>query len=295
MRPFFSPTAISKFNAMCRRYVTVTSVKAIEKRFQVTAGPDYTDAPPPPNTNVSHGDAAPVITGDQPATLQAMQFGFTPSWAKKQFYMINARSEGDHNADNDPGYRGAMGILQKPMFRQSIRTRRCLVIADAFIEGPQREKLAKPYVVYAREGQRPFALAGIWDEWTDTSSGEIIRSFAIITTTACDAMHAIGHHRSPVMLDPEDERKWIDPVTPLSDATGLLRTIPDGRLNAYPIDTAIKNPRLNGTTLLQPTGDRIFPEYDFELHQSLQMFGMGESPGRQRRDGASPTAQKSLF
>ena len=280
---------------MWTRYVTVTSVKAIEKRFQVTAGPGYTDAPPPPNTNVSHGDAAPVITGDQPAALQAMQFGFTPSWAKKQFYMINARSEGDHNADNDPGYRGAMGILQKPMFRQSIRTRRCLVIADAFIEGPQREKLAKPYVVYAREGQRPFALAGIWDEWTDTSSGEIIRSFAIITTTACDAMHAIGHHRSPVMLDPEDERKWIDPVTPLSDATGLLRPIPDGRLNAYPIDTAIKNPRLNGTTLLQPTGDRIFPEYDFELHQSLQMFGMGESPGRQRRGGPSPSAQKSLF
>ena len=79
-----------------------------------------------------------------------------------------------------PGYRGAMGILQKPMFRQSIRTRRCLVVADAFIEGPQREKLAKPYVVYARDGQRPFALAGIWDEWTDTGSGEIIRSFAII-------------------------------------------------------------------------------------------------------------------
>ena len=224
-----------------------------------------------------------------------MQFGFTPSWAKKQFYMINARSEGDHNAENDPGYRGAMGILQKPMFRQSIRTRRCLVVADAFIEGPQREKLAKPYVVYARDGQRPFALAGIWDEWTDTGSGEIIRSFAIITTTACDAMNAIGHHRSPVMLDPEDERKWIDPVTPLAEATALLRPIPDGKLNAYPIDTAIKNPRLNGTTLLQPTGERIFPEYDFELHQSLQVFGMGESPGRQRRSGDSPKAQGSLF
>ena len=280
---------------MCGRYVTVTSVKAIEKRFQVTAGPGYTDAPPPPNTNVSHGDAAPVITGDQPKALQAMQFGFTPSWAKKQFYMINARSEGDHNAENDPGYRGAMGILQKPMFRQSIRTRRCLVVADAFIEGPQREKLAKPYVVYARDGQRPFALAGIWDEWTDTGSGEVIRSFAIITTTACDAMHAIGHHRSPVMLDPEDERKWVDPVTPLAEATALLRPIPDGKLNAYPIDTAIKNPRLNGTTLLQPTGERIFPEYDFELHQSLQVFGMGESPGRQRRSGDSPKAQGSLF
>lgn len=279
---------------MCGRYVTVSSVKAIENRFNVHV-PDNVSQAMKPNANVSHGEFAPIIASDEPEQVQQFQFGFTPRWAKKQFYTINARSEGDHNTANDSRYTGAMGILQKPMFRQSIRTRRCLVIADAFIEGPQREKLAKPYVVYAREGQRPFALAGIWDEWTDTSSGEIIRSFAIITTTACDAMHAIGHHRSPVMLDPEDERKWIDPVTPLSDATGLLRPIPDGRLNAYPIDTAIKNPRLNGTTLLQPTGDRIFPEYDFELHQSLQMFGMGESPGRQRRGGPSPSAQKSLF
>lgn len=280
---------------MCGRYVTVTSVEAIEKRFQVTASSDYTEAPPPPNTNVSHGDLAPIVTGDQPDALQAMQFGFTPSWAKKQFYMINARSEGDHNADNEPGYRGAMGILQKPMFRQSIRTRRCLVIADAFIEGPQREKLAKPYVVYARDGQRPFALAGIWDEWTDKSSGELIRSFAIITTTACDALQAIGHHRSPVILNPEDERAWVNPVTALGEVTSLLRPIPDGTLNAYPIHTDIKNPRLNGTTLLQPTGQRIFPEYDFDLHQSLSMFGMGESKTRQRRGSETGDAQSSLF
>ena len=224
-----------------------------------------------------------------------MQFGFTPAWAKKQFYMINARSEGDHNADNDPGYRGAMGILQKPMFRQSIRTRRCLVVADAFIEGPQREKLAKPYVVYARDGQRPFALAGIWDEWTDTATGELVRSFAIITTTACDALQAIGHHRSPVLLDPADEHKWIDPITPLGDVTALLRPIPDGTLNAYPIDPGIKNPRLNGTTLLQPTGERIFPEYDYELHQSLEMFGMGESRARKLRGRESESGQGSLF
>jgi putative SOS response-associated peptidase YedK len=280
---------------MCGRYVTVTSVKAIEQRFQVTAGPEYTNAPAPPNTNVSHGDLAPVVTGDRPDALQTMQFGFTPSWAKKQFYMINARSEGDHNTENDPGYRGAMGILQKPMFRQAIRTRRCLIVADAFIEGPQREKLAKPYVVYARDGKRPFALAGIWDEWADSGTGEVIRSFAIITTTACDVLNTIGHHRSPVMLNPEDERKWIDPATPLNDATSLLRPIPDGTLNAYPIDPAIKNPRLNGTSLLQPTGQRVFPEYDFELHQSLEMFGMGESRARKLRGRGSEADQGSLF
>ena len=98
-----------------------------------------------------------------------------------------------------------------------------------------------------------------------------------------------------MLLDPADEHKWIDPVTPLGDVTALLRPIPDGTLNAYPIDPGIKNPRLNGTTLLQPTGERIFPEYDYELHQSLEMFGMGESRARKLRGREPESGQGSLF
>jgi hypothetical protein len=98
-----------------------------------------------------------------------------------------------------------------------------------------------------------------------------------------------------VLLHPEDERTWIDPVTPLSDVTALLRPIPDGTLNAYPIDPGIKNPRLNGTSLLQPMGQRVFPECDYDLHQSLDMFGMGESRAKRRRDSESEAGQSRLF
>ena len=52
-------------------------------------------------------------------------------------YLINARKEGDHNRANDPSYSGAAGILQKPSFRKPIRSQRCLVLADGFIEGPE--------------------------------------------------------------------------------------------------------------------------------------------------------------
>ena len=58
------------------------------------------------------------------------------------------------------------------MFRQSIRDRRCIVIADAFIEGPHQEN-SPAYLVYARHGRRPFGLAGIWDD--RPTSGEITR------------------------------------------------------------------------------------------------------------------------
>ena len=65
--------------------------------------------------------------------------------------------------------------------------------------------------------------------------------------------HPAGHRPPPVRpCCSTRRRQWIDPVTPLGDVTALLRPIPDGTLNAYPIDPGIKNPRLNGTTLLQP-------------------------------------------
>jgi putative SOS response-associated peptidase YedK len=279
---------------MCGRYVTISSVQSIEKRFQVQATPDISERLQP-NANVSHGEYAPVITSDAPKALQLQQFGFTPRWAKKQFYMINARSEGDHNSDNDPRYTGAMGILQKPMFRQSIRDRRCLIIADAFIEGPRQEKLTKPYLVYARDGVRPFALAGIWDEWTHPSTGEVTRSFAILTTVSNRLMERIGHHRSPIVLQEDDEQTWINSSTPLHGITSLLKPYPGNLLNAYPISPAIRDPRANGSDLLQPIGQRVHPEHTYSIHQELKVFGMDNSKASRHNPHQYPGNQGTLF
>ena len=279
---------------MCGRYVTISSVQSIEKRFQVEATSDVLNRLRP-NANVSHGEYAPVITSDAPGTLQLQQFGFTPRWAKKQFYMINARSEGDHNSENDPRYTGAMGILQKPMFRQSIRDRRCLIVADAIIEGPRQEKLTKPYLIYARNGLRPFAMAGIWDEWTNPSTGEITQSFAILTTVSNRLMERIGHHRSPVILHEEAEQNWINPAAPLQDITALLRPYPERFLNAYPISPAIRDPRTNDSDLLQPIGQRVHPEHLYSIHQDLEMFGTGDPKELRRNAHQRPGIQGALF
>lgn len=269
---------------MCGRYVTVSSVQAIEKRFNVQSTPEITAAWRP-NANVSHGEQAPVIASDAPQTLQMQQFGFTPRWAKKQFYMINARSEGDHNKADDPRYTGAMGIIQKPMFRQSIRDRRCLILADAVIEGPKQEKLTKPYLVYPRNGVQPFSMAGIWDEWADPQTGEVIRSFAILTTVANTLLQTIGHHRSPVVLQEEHEHAWLDLSTPLADITSMLGPFPSNAFNAYPISPEIRDPRVNGSDLLQPIGQRIHVEHEFILHEELELFGKREVRPRNRRSG----------
>lgn len=256
---------------MCGRYVVVSSVEVIEKRFQVKA-PEVVPSLFP-NYNVGPGALAPVICSDKPTELQFIQFGLTPSWAKKKMYLFNARAEGDANKENDPGYTGGKGIINKPSFRKPIRSQRCLIIADAFIEGTTNEGLDKPYVVYLK-GRRPFALAGIWDVWANPETGELSRSFAIITTVPNTLLQKIPHHRSPVILHERDERRWLK-AEHLNEITGMLEPYPAEEMNAYPISNRIKNPRSNGRDLMDPIGERLMPETETNIQQEIRLQGMG--------------------
>ena len=254
---------------MCGRIVVVDTVEAIEKRFNVEAQNVQLEM----NFNLGIGQMAPVITDSQPRQLQLFQFGLTPNWAKKQMYLFNARAEGDHNPEDDPNYPGAKGIIQKPAFRKPIRSQRCLVVASAFLEGPKNIGLSKPYLVYLQKG-RPFALAGVWDTWTD-ANGNQINSFAVVTTTANSLLQSIGHPRMPVILDEEEEKTWLNPDTHLSVITNMLDPYPPELMNAYPISPECKNQKNNHKELIMPQGERLQPEYEFKVTKDIMKEGWG--------------------
>lgn len=256
---------------MCGRYIITQKVEVMEKRFGVKADFDRFD----PNYNVSLGQYAPVITNKAPRKLQLYQFGLTPFWAKKQLYLINARSEGDRNKSNDPAYSGGKEIINKPAFRKAIRSQRCLVIADAFIEGSTDEGLDKPYLVYLKNKQRPFAFAGIWDVWFDEKQREEVFSFSIITSTANSLLQKIPHHRSPVILPKSLEYVWLSDRTSLSDISSMLHAYPSELMNAYPIDSAIKTAGLNSPDLIVPKGERLEVERMVKINQDIRLQGMG--------------------
>ena len=284
---------------MCGRYIIITKIEKIEKRFNVSAfDPKLFN----PSYNVSHGDSAPVITQENPKSLSFFQFGFTPHWGKKQYYQINARSEGDKNKDNNPLYTGRKGIFDKPMFRHSIRSKRCLVIADCFVEGPQKERLDKPYVVYLK-GDHPFSLAGIYDQWINIETGEEISSFAIITAPPNNLMEQIGHHRSPVIVSEELRSAWLDPNMTAADISQIMNVYPSELMNAYPISSAIKNPTATGAELIVPTGQRLNPEHSYKIEHKIGLQGMGKSentqiPNREdsgKENHTDPGDQLNLF
>ena len=77
-----------------------------------------------------------------------MRWGLIPWWAKSASIgsrMINARAE---------------TVAQKPAFRDSLRRRRCLVLADGFYEWQRTGSARTPMRVVMRSGE-PFAFAGL--------------------------------------------------------------------------------------------------------------------------------------
>ena len=242
---------------MCGRYVQVSSIAVLEQRFQAEV---KTPERWSPTANAAPGDQLPVILGDSPQEIVFQRFGLSPQGSKPASLYINARSE---------------TALDKPSFRLSMRKKRCIIPVDAFYEGPDNEKLSKPYLVYLMNKERPFAFAGIWDEWNHPITGEIARSFAILTTGPNRVMKAIGHSRCPAILQPEEEALWLSPHTSLADAMALLRPCADNRMNAYPVSPAMKNARLKGVELVQPQGERLFEEAEYITKQGLALRGMG--------------------
>ncbi len=263
---------------MCGRTITVSKIEKVEKVYNVKLKPSDSEFFKP-NYNCSVGQLAPVITSQNPNQLQMFKFGLTPEWASKEIFLFNARSEGDNNKENDSGYTGGMGIISKPAFRKQIRSKRCLIIVDAFYEGSEKEGLSKPYLVYLID-RKPFALAGLYDTWVNPDTQQVVNSFTIVTTVANDLMKQIGHHRSPVILSKMNEYAWLNEKSSLASVTKLMQPYDKSLMNAYPVSPLIKNPKNNNRELIEPIGERIYKEFINKVVEYPKVEGMGKNKDR---------------
>ncbi|MBA2592969.1 MAG: SOS response-associated peptidase [Pseudomonadota bacterium] len=131
-------------------------------------------------------------------------------------------------------------IAEKPTFRDAFRLRRCLVAADGYYEWRKREGTKQPYFISVKHGE-PFAFAGVWEHWAQ--EGQSIDSCAIIVTEANELTKPI-HDRMPVILAPEAYDLWMDPdLTDAERFKAFLKPYPSERMLAYPVSTAVNNPK----------------------------------------------------
>ena len=85
------------------------------------------------------------------------------------------------------------------------------------------------------------SLAGLWSEWTDTSSGLMINTFSVITTGANDLMSEIHNSkkRMPVVLEKKNESLWLDQQADREELGSLLRSYPSSVLAAHTISDLV--------------------------------------------------------
>ncbi len=91
------------------------------------------------------------------------------------------------------------------MFRTAFKRSRCVIPASGYYEWKPTPTGKQPYYISARDGS-VLSFAGLWDEWHDVESGEIIRSCTIIVTEANTFTRPI-HDRIPVIL--EQFEPWL--------------------------------------------------------------------------------------
>lgn len=176
-----------------------------------------------------------VFTDAEPEEPNLFNWGLIPSWVKDaetakklRAQTLNARKE---------------TLFEKPAFRTSAKNKRCLVYIDAFYEHHHYKGKTYPFHIAMKNGD-PFSLAGIWEDWVDRETGELLRTVSIITTEGNKLLSKIHNNpklegpRMPVILPKNKQDEWLIPYkdeSTIKQLEQLLIPFNDKELEAYTV------------------------------------------------------------
>lgn len=219
---------------MCGRFALYHSAAQLSERFSI----ERIVVDLPPRYNVAPTQPVAVVVQPSQRHLEAFKWGLVPFWAKDPKIgnrMINARAE---------------TLAEKPAYRAALKRRRCLIPASGFFEWKKAEKEKIPHYIHLAD-DRPFAMAGLWEEWTSPAD-ELLHTCTIITTQANDFMTPI-HHRMPVILSSAAQETWLDPsLEDPSELVSLLQPYPDDDLTAHPVSKQVNKPVYDAPDCIEP-------------------------------------------
>ena len=184
---------------MCFHYKQTKSAAALQNRFKATVD-NPLEFRLQNHINGFEFPKMPVIIDESPQIITHYTWGLIPAWAKDsaiQKYTLNAKIETLH---------------EKPSFKNSVN-KRCLVIADGYFEWQWLDAKGKNKQKYeiGLPNEELFAFAGLYSHWVDKNTGELKKTYTILTTEANPLLAAIHNSkkRMPVVLQREDESKWL--------------------------------------------------------------------------------------
>ncbi|WAC06084.1 MAG: SOS response-associated peptidase [Methanoregula sp.] len=217
---------------MCGRY-SLIAIDDLGTRFRIT-DPSFGFRS---HFNITPGSMVPVIARRERTEAVLMEWGLIPHWVKernKAKPLINARAE---------------TLNEKPSFKNLLSQNRCLVPASGFYEWKKDGARKTPFYIRLRDSTL-FAFAGLYDMWV-TPAGEGFASYTIITTEP-NGLIAPVHNRMPVILNRENESRWLSngPLS-ASDLATILTPYPPGEMEMYPVAPFVNNPKADDERLIE--------------------------------------------
>lgn len=158
-------------------------------------------------------------------------------------------------------------VATAPTFRAAwARGQRCLIPATWFQEPYWGITLADPMAAtrntwwrFARADGEPWALAGLWSEWTDPATGEVVPSYTMLTQN-CDGhpLLALMHKPDPKLPPDAQDKRTVVPIEPADwelwlhgpreAAEALFRVPPPEQFRHGPADPSITHPLLKASS-----------------------------------------------
>ena len=173
------------------------------------------------------GSAISIVTGNPSGETGQRQVLPATWWLYLQQTDAGLKPHRDYFSVNT-NYRKLPG-------KQEYRTSRCIVPASAFVESQSGKR---PHLLTPSDGSA-IAFGGLYKEWTDKTTGEVVWSASIITLPGHPALQNIHRKSTPLWLPATAYDSWLSPeVTDPSVFDALLEPTLQTDLIATPVDKA---------------------------------------------------------
>ncbi|MCS6903066.1 MAG: SOS response-associated peptidase [Candidatus Bipolaricaulota bacterium] len=224
---------------MCGRFTLTLRAEQLEARFGVQLSALYQ-----PRYNIAPTHEILALVSDaQGRRLERFRWGLIPHWAKDPKIaqrLINARAE---------------TLWEKPSFREAVKRRRCLILADGFYEWRQTPQGKKTPIYVRLKSQEPFGFAGLWETW-NSPDGQTVKTCTIVTTEPNELIKPI-HQRMPVIVPRDFEELWLDPSSKArAELERVLRPYRAEELELFDVSSAVNSPTHDGPECIAPVRDR---------------------------------------
>ena len=127
-------------------------------------------------------------------------------------------------------------VETKPFFRDAFKRTRCLIPLSGYYEWQATPGGKQPWYFTAADGSPLLTAAGLWDEWTDRSTGQQMKSCTMIITEP-NKFVAEVHDRMPVLLTEGQFVPWLSGEAGVE----LLKPAPNDYLQRWAVSRRVNS------------------------------------------------------